>query len=86
MVIGDGGLGFRLAVYHFGGKHVLLPGVLGEILPDTLLKVGRLHVVDGENGGKAQLADDLMSQRFFVMWMGMIGKQHQKHSFAWAFL
>ena len=70
MVVGDGRLRLWLTVDDLGRQNVLLPGVLGKILPDTLLKIGRLHIVDGENGGKAQLADDLVGQRFFIVGAG----------------
>ena len=82
VVVGDGRLRLWLTVDDLGRQNVLLPGVLGKILPDTLLKIGRLHIVDGENGGKAQLADDLVGQRFFIVGAGTGGKQHKNSSFA----
>ena len=82
VVVGDGRLRLWLTVDDLGRQNVLLPGVLGKILPDMLLKIGRLHIVDGENGGKAQLADDLVGQRFFIVGAGTVGKQHKNSSFA----
>ena len=81
MVIGHRSLRLGLAVYHPGRQLVLSAGVLGKVLPDSLLKIGRLRIVDGENRGEAKLADDLMGQRLFIVCAGTVGKQHNQHSF-----
>ena len=43
----------------FGGKLLLTDSVAGEIMPHGLLKFGWLFGINGEDGGKAELTDDL---------------------------
>ena len=86
VVVGDGRLLLHLGIGaaetgDLGGGHILPTGVLREFLPDGLLKIGGLHVVDGEDGGEPQLADDLMGRGFFIMGPGMTGEQHETCSF-----
>ena len=81
MIVGDGSLllhpgrGAAQSGDFWGGL-ILPAGVLGELIPDRLLKVGGLHIVDGENGRETQLADDLTGRCSAVMDSGTLIKEH----------
>ena len=86
VVVGHRGLLLHFGVWAAqpgdpGRRSVLPPGVLGKFCADGLLKVGGLHGVDGEDGRKPQLADDLVGRGIAVVGPGMIGKQHVACSF-----
>ncbi|MPN22214.1 hypothetical protein SDC9_169597 [bioreactor metagenome] len=61
---------------HLRRRGVLLPGKLGKILPDCLLKRRRFPLVDGQNRGKPKLADHLVGGGIGINRSGMFGKQH----------
>ena len=65
-----------------GRRHILPAGIVGKLRPDGLLEIGRLHGVDGENGGETQLANDLMGRGVAVLRAGTTGKQHVACSFS----
>ena len=70
-VVDDGGLGLAAGK----GRAGLLPlGVPGEFLPDGLLQIRRSGGVDGQDGGKPQLADNLMDKGVPVMGPWTVGK------------
>ena len=48
----------------------------GEDIPDSLLEVRRLPGVDGEDGGEADLANDLPQLGGVEVFTGMVGAQH----------
>ena len=74
-----------LGLAGLGEGALLLLGVLGEDGPDTVLKLRRVGAVDGEDGGEAELADDLMDRRLGVMGTGKLGQQHGNGPFLMVF-
>ena len=61
---------------------MLLAAILGKFVPDDLLKISRLRIIDGKDGREAELADDFVDRGIVKVGSGAVGKQHKKCSFA----